>query len=434
MANETEVEFGDPDRISPAGPAVEREALVSPGPRLQWKSKWLAAVAAALLLGAGAVEVYRYYAIRETTDDAQIDGHIDPIAPRVGGTVVAVKVEENQYVEKGTVLVQLDPKDYQVALDRAAADLAEAEAAARAARTEVPVTTTTTDSQINSAQAALTRVQRGVVVAAKDVDTARARLALTKARVREAEAAYTKSSQDLQRMKLLIAKDEISQQQYDAAVAAAETDRAAQDSAQAGVEEAEREVEAANARLAQSRESVPEAEAALATARTAPQRTAITRERAASAAAKVEIARAELEKARLNLEYTTVRAPVSGVIAVKNVEVGQVLQPGQPLLAIVPLEDIWVKANFKESQLANVRPGQKVEIFVDAYGRRYKGYVESLAAATGSRTSLLPPENATGNYVKVVQRLPVRIRFEKGQDPQHLLRPGMSVEPTVITR
>jgi membrane fusion protein (multidrug efflux system) len=434
MDRQTAVGPGDAGRKNPGESGADGGNPSRPRLRLQRRTKWLGALGVLLILVAAGFEVYRYYAIRVSTDDAQIDGHIDPIAPRVGGTVIAVNIEENQYVEKGTVLVQLDPRDYRVALDRALADLAEAEAEARAAGTEVPVTTTTTKNQVTSSQAVLTRVQSGVVVAQKDVDTAQARLVLAKARVREAQAIYTKAAQDLERMKLLIAKDEISQQQYDAAVAAAETARAAQDSAQAAVEEAQREIQAAEARLAQSRESVPEAQAALATARTAPQRTAITRERAASAAARVKMARAEVERAQLNLDYTTVKAPVGGVITVKNVEIGQVLQPGQPLLAIVPLEDIWVKANYKENQLKNIRPGQKAEIYVDANGRTYRGYVESLAAATGARTSLLPPENATGNYVKVVQRLPVRLRFEKGQDPGHLLRPGMSVEPTVITK
>ncbi|HYK87846.1 MAG TPA: HlyD family secretion protein [Acidobacteriota bacterium] len=401
--------------------------------RLRRRAKWLAGGGAILVLAALAV-TYRYYSIRESTDDAQIDGHVDPISARIGGTVAAVKIEENQHVQKGALLVQLDPTDYRVALDRARANLAEAEAAAKAAQTEVPVTSTATINQISSSQAMLARAQAGVLVAAREVDSARARLSLSSAKVREAEATYTKASQDLERMKLLIAKDEISRLQFDDAVAAADTARAVRDSAQAAVEEAEKAVEAAEARLTQSRESVPEAQAALATARTAPQRTAIQRDRAASAAARVSIARSEVEKARLNLDYTSLSAPVSGIISEKNVEVGQVIQAGQPLFAIVPLGDIWVKANFKENQLKNMRPGQKVEISVDAYGRVYNGYIESVAAVTGARVSLLPPENATGNYVKVVQRVPVRIRFDKGQDPEHLLRPGMSVEPTVITR
>jgi membrane fusion protein (multidrug efflux system) len=437
MSKQFAVETDDDNKLKANVPPKEKNGWgerMRTNPRLRRRAKWLVAFAAVLVLAA-LVVAYQHYTVRETTDDAQIDGHIDPISARVGGTVVSVKIDENQYVAKGSLLVQLDPKDYQVALERAKADLADAEAAAKAARTEVPVTSTTTANQLDSSQAALTKAQGGIVVATKEVDAARARLVLMKARVREAQANYTKASQDLERMKQLIAKDEVSRQGYDAAVAAADASQAALDSAQASVDEAGKSVEAAEARLAQSHYSVSEAEAVLATARTAPQQTSIIRDRAASAAAKVQIAEAEVEKAQLNLDYTTVLAPVSGVINMKNVEVGQVVQPGQPMFAIVPLEDIWVKANYKENQLKNMRPGQPVEISVDAYGgRKYKGYVESIAAATGARTSLLPPENATGNYVKVVQRVPVRIRFEKGQDPEHLLRPGMSVEPTVITK
>jgi membrane fusion protein (multidrug efflux system) len=211
--------------------------------------------------------------------------------------------------------------------------------------------------------------------------------------------------------------------------------RAAQDSAQAAVGEAQKAIEAAQARVAQARHAIPEAQAGLDTANTAPHQTAITRDRAESAAARVQVARANLEQAELNLNYTVVRAPVNGIVSMKTVEVGQIVQPGQPLLALVPLDDIWVKANFKESQLKGMRTGQSAEISVDAYGgRTYQGHVESIAAATGERFSLLPPENATGNYVKVVQRVPVKIVFEKGQDPEHLLRPGLSVVPTVLTR
>ncbi len=436
MAKQPTSETGKEDRLTANDFPEEkndRAGRLRGTPRLRRRTMWLAAGGAIVALAVLAA-AYKYYAIRETTDDAQIDGHIDPISARVGGTVVSVKIEENQYVEKGALLVQLDPKDYQVALDHARADLSEAEAAASAARTAVPITSTTTSSQVSSSQANLTKTQSGVTVAAKEVETARARLLLSKARVREAQATCTKAAQDLERMNQLIGKDEISQQQYDDAVAAAAVSQAARDSAQAAADEAEKAVEAAEARLAQARESVTEAEATLATARTAPEQTAIKRDQAVSASARVEIAKAEVERAQLNLTYTTVTAPVSGIITVKNVEVGQVIQPGQPLFAIVPLDDIWVKANFKEVQLKHMRPGQRAEISVDAYGRTYSGYVESIAAATGARTSLLPPENATGNYVKVVQRVPVRIRFDKGQDPQHLLRPGMSVEPTVITR
>jgi membrane fusion protein (multidrug efflux system) len=395
---------------------------------------WLLVILSTLIL-AGTKAAYDYYKVRESTDDAQIDGHINPISARVGGTIIKVNVVENQYVAKGTVLAQLDPRDYEVAVEKAKADLQEAEASANAARTEVPVTSTTTASQVDSASAALAKAESGIVVAGKEVDLARARLTLAKARLREADANYTKASQDLERLKLLIAKDEISRREYDTAVTAHDAAQAARDSARASVEEAEKGIETAEARLLVSRSNIPEAQAGLSTARTAPERTSIVRARAASAEAKVAISRAVLSQTQLNLDYTTIRAPVDGIIGQKNVELGQIVQQGQPLLAIVPLEDIWVKANFKENQLKKMRLGQVVEIEVDAYGgRTYMGHVESISAATGARFSLLPPENSTGNYVKVVQRVPLRIRFDQGQDPEHLLRPGMSVVPTVFVR
>ncbi len=395
---------------------------------------WIIVVVVILALIAG-LPLYRYYSVRESTDDAQIDGHINQIAARVGGTVVSVKVDDNQTVVQGTLLLQLDTRDYEVALQRAQADLAEAEAQAKAASLQVPITTTTTASQISAAQAVLSQTESGATVAARDVETARARFALAQSRVREARVNRTKALQDLQRLKQLIAKDEVSQQEYDNAVTGEEAARALEDSAQAAVAEAEKAIEAAQARFGQARHAIPEAQAGVNTASTAPQQTAATRDRAASAVAKAQVAKANLEQAKLNLEYTSVRAPVNGIVSMKTVEVGQIVQAAQPLLAVVPLEDIWVKANFKESQLKNMRPGQPAEFSVDAYGgRTYRGHVESIAAATGARFSLLPPENASGNYVKVVQRIPVKIVLEKGQDPEHLLRPGMSVVPTVFTK
>jgi len=370
------------------------------------RARWIVIAAAALVLVLGVV-TWRYFAVRESTDDAQIDAHLNPVAARVGGTVSAVLVSDNQYVEKGAVLVTIDPADIKVALARAQADLAENEASSRAAGRTVPLTSMTATAQEGAASG--------------DSGGADARLVAVRAQLREAEARERLAGQDLERLKPLIAKDEISQQQYDTAVSAADAARAARDAAAAAVAAAQKAAAAAQARLAQvstSREQVD-----------------IVAARAASAAAKVEMARAALEQARLNLSYTEVRAQVNGVVSRRTAEVGQVVQPGQPLLALVSLDDIWVTASFKESQLRTIRPGQPVEIGVDAYGgRKYRGRVYSIAAATGARFSLLPPENATGNYVKVVQRVPVKIVFEQGQDKERVLRPGMSVVPTVITR
>jgi membrane fusion protein (multidrug efflux system) len=369
------------------------------------RARWI--VLGAVIAAVAAALAGWHYSGRVSTDDAQIDGHIVPVSPRVPGTVLAVKATDNQFVEAGTVLVELDPRDYQVALERAKADVAEAEASAQAARTNVPVTTTTTASQLSGARS--------------ETGTADARLRSAQARLKDAEAKESKAEHDLARMKTLLAKDEVSQQEHDAAAVAAESARAAREAAQAAVKEAEEGIGVAAARLDE--------------ARTAPQQVGIMRARAASAEARVVQARAALARAQLELDYATIKATASGVVSKKTVEIGQVIQPGQPLMAIVPLDDIWVTANFKESQLQKIRPGQKAVVSVDAYGgRRYRGHVDSIAPATGARFSLLPPENATGNYVKVVQRVPVKIVFEKGQDSEHVLRPGMSVVPTVYVR
>lgn len=353
------------------------------------------------------VLVWRHFAVRVSTDDAQIDGHVNAVSARVGGTVAAVLVADNQYVEKDTVLVRIDPRDYEIAMARAEADLAENEAAARAAHTGVPVASTMSSSQETAA--------------GSEMQGAEARLLAARARLREAEAKETKAALDLGRLKPLLAKDEVSRQDYDAAVSDAEAVHAARESAQASVGEAEKAVEAARARLAQ--------------ARTGPEQVTIQKAHADSASAKADMARAALAQAKLNLEHTEVRAAVSGVVSRRSVEVGQVVQPGQPLLAVVPLEGVWVVANYKENQLRGIRPGQPAVVEVDAYGgREYHGKVESIAAATGARFSILPPENASGNYVKVVQRVPVKIVLDAGQDPEHLLRPGMSVVPTILTR
>lgn len=398
------------------------------------RAKWLL-VAVVLAVIAALAGVWHHYSIRETTDDAQIDGHIIPISARVGGTVASVEVRDNQYVEAGTVLVKLDPRDYQVAVESARADLANAQAAAQAARTGIPVTSTTAGSQVSTSQAKVEMAQAGVSASRQQIEAAQARRNAAQARVNEAQANYTKAARDLERMKQLISKDEISQQQYDASVAAEESARATVESARADLAEAVQTIAVAESHLAQARAGVNQAHAELESSRTAPQQIAITRSHAASAEARVQEAQAALDQAELNLQYSVVKAPVGGQISKKSVEAGQIIQPGQSLLAIVPLEDIWVTANFKETQLKAMRPGQPVTISVDAYGgRKYQGHVESISAATGEKFSLLPPENATGNYVKVVQRVPVKILFEKGQDPEHLLRPGMSAEPTVITK
>jgi membrane fusion protein (multidrug efflux system) len=367
-------------------------------------ARWLFIMLAILAVAVGAY-VWHYYSMRESTDDAEIDGHIVPVSPRVGGTVIGIDVSDNQYVEKGAILGQLDPKDYQVALEHARADLANAQAAAAAVGTGIPIVSTTTTSTLSSSHAALN-------AARKEVEAAQAH-------TREAEANYTKVAADLKRAALLVAKEEISQQQYDAAVAAEQSAKAS--------------VEAAQAMVASAQSHVAQAEAGVRAAQTGPHQVAVTRARAAEAQAAVLRARAVVDQAELNLQYTTVRAPFAGVVSKRSAEPGQVISAGQPIFSLIDLENIYITANFKETQLGHMCPGQPAIIHVDTFRHDYRGYVDSFSGATGERFSLLPPENATGNFVKVVQRLPVKLVLEKGEDPKHDLRPGMSVEPTVMT-
>jgi membrane fusion protein, multidrug efflux system len=369
------------------------------------QAKWIIAALVILLL-IGGFFIWRYYAVRESTDDAQIDGHINPISARVTGTVLNVLHDDNEVVQAGTLLVELDPKDYQVAVDRARADLANAQANAIAANVGVPLTQTTSSSQLLAADA-------GVKGAQRDIESARAKL-------NDAQAMYAKTSADLKRMEQLIAKDEISHQQYDAAVAANNSAKA--------------QVDAATSAIASAESHAAQSQAQAEAARTVPEQLKVTRARAGAATAEVQRAVSALAQAELNLQYTKIVAPVTGVLSKRSVEPGQTVQAGQPLFSIVNLDDIWTTANFKETQLRDMKVGQRAKIKVDAYGREFSGTVESIGGATGARFSLLPPENATGNYVKVVQRIPVRIRFDKGQDPNHQLRPGMSVEPVVFTK
>lgn len=409
-------------------------SLTETPPAAGKKSRFrLIAMALALLGVLIAVPLYFYYSVRESTDDAQVDGHIVPISPRINGTVISVEVNDNEVVQAGKVLVKLDPADYQVALARAEADLADAVAAAREAQVNVPLISINTHSEMRTTSAGVDEGRAGVLTAERQVEAANARLASSKARVSEAQANSVKAGKDLGRLKELVDKDEISKQQYDAAVASAEATKAQVETAQASVNEAAHNVDVAQSSLNQTKARLSSSEVLAAQSTSVrPQQQAASEARYKSALAKVQQRQAAVDQAKLNLDYTVIKAPVNGLVSRKVAEPGQILQPGQQLMAIVPLDDVWITANFKETQLKKMQIGQEVEIEVDAYGgRTYKGRIESIAAASGSRFSLLPPENATGNYVKVVQRVPVKILLDKGQDKEHLLRPGMSVVPTV---
>ncbi|MEO8050488.1 MAG: HlyD family secretion protein [Acidobacteriota bacterium] len=370
----------------------------------------------------------------ESTDDAEIDGNVVAISSRVAGHVSEVLVQDGQVVNKGDVLVKLDPKDFEIAVERAKADLNNELANLQTSRSDVPLTTATTASTLNGARSTQQDAAEAISYAEQQQSVAQARLSLARANVKVADANANKTAQDVERYKALVAKDEISKQQYDQAVAAAEAAKATVDAQQAAVVEAQHAVGAADVAVRQARAKLGHAEAEVQTALTGPQRVTITQSQVAVARAKVAQRQADLDQALLNLQYTTVTAPIGGVIGKKNINPGQNVAVGQQMMAIVPLEDLWVTANFKETQLKDMRVGQKVKLSVDAYGRDYTGTVQSIAGASGAKFSLLPPENATGNFVKVVQRIPVRIAFDPGQTSDHLLRPGMSVVPSVRVR
>jgi membrane fusion protein (multidrug efflux system) len=355
----------------------------------------------------------------EDTDDAQVNGHLIQVSSRISGQVAKVDVEENQLVKAGDVIAELDPSDYEVAVENAEAALASAQANAAAADVNVPITSINTGSNLTTADANLSGSHAGVGQAERELDAARAR-------VTQAQANYTKAQADLERYKPLVEKDVISKQQFDAAVAAADATKAAVADATASEQAAEDGVRVALEREAQ-------AQAGLKYAQTGPQQVAAQSARAKQAQAQVAQAQAQLDQAKLNLGYTRIVAPTAGIITRKSVEVNQNLAPGQNLLTLVSLEGLWVTANFKETQLKHMAAGQDVEIKVDATGKTYHGKVTQIGGATGSVLSLFPPENATGNYVKVVQRVPVRIDFTNlaNEDPNHELRPGLSVEPKV---
>ncbi len=364
--------------------------------------------------------LWRYFNSYESTDDAQIDGHLNPVSARVSGHVQKLLVEDNQYVQAGQALVQIDPSDYQVLVARAQADYDNAVAAAKSAGVNIPITTASAGGQLSSAEAEVETAQANLLAARQQTDVANAQLM-------QADANNTKAQNDLARYKQLVSKQEISQQQYDQAYAASQAGAAGVDATRAGVAAAQQQVKAAQSRVLQ-------AQANLRSAQTAPQQVASIRSRAQSAEALVEQKKAELDAAKLNLQYTSITAPVNGVVTNRTVEAGQNVQPGQELMRIINLDDIWVTANFKETQLRHMSVNQPVTIHVDTTGKDYKAHLQSFAGASGAITSLLPPENATGNFVKVVQRIPVKITFDQGETKAHDLRPGMSVEPKVWLR
>jgi membrane fusion protein, multidrug efflux system len=406
------------DRTKPL-PATERDYHTRPS-RTQSSGFRIAIVIAIIVLLVIGFFAYRYFTSYESTDDAQVDGHINSVSGRISGHVIKLNVQDNQYVSAGTVLVEIDPADYQLAYERAKADYADAQASALAAGVNVPITSVSTSSQVSATEADVNSARAGIEVALHQYQAAKAQL-------QQAEANDVKAQNDLGRYKQLVAKQEISHQQYDQAVASALASAA-------GVEAARATGDAAQQQVTQAQGKLVQAQANWANARTAPKQMQITRAKAASAQAEVQRMKANLDQAQLNLQYTKIVAPVNGIVSDRTVEVGQNVAPGQELMKVINLDDIWITANFKETQLRDMRVGQLVTLEVDANGRKYNGKVESIAGASGARFSLLPPENATGNYVKVVQRIPVKILLDPESNKDHQLRPGMSVTPKVQIR
>jgi membrane fusion protein (multidrug efflux system) len=369
-----------------------------------------------LVVLVGGIFLWRYLSSYESTDDAQADVHLYPVSARISGYVIKVNVDDNQWVEKGAVLVEIDPKDYEVAVAQAQANLSNAEATAQSLNITVPITSVNSSSQLESTASDVVNTTAGIVAAERQLTAAHAQL-------EQAEANDVKAQDDLRRYKLLVDKKEVAEQVYDQALAAARSSTATVAAARANESAAQQFV-----KQAQSREV--QAEANHQNAETGPQQVSSTKARARAAVADVEEKRALLEQAQLNLGYTKIVAPVSGEVN-KTVVVGLNVVAGQQLLTVVPLDGVWVTANFKETQLRHMRVGQKAEIHIDSSGRRLKGHVDSIAGATGPLFSLLPPENATGNYVKIVQRVPVKIVLEPGENHDRQLRPGMNVVPDV---
>jgi membrane fusion protein (multidrug efflux system) len=397
---------------SASEPPARKEGFFQKNPRAP-----IYLVLAVIVLAVLAFFAYGYFSSYEDTDDAQVDGHLMPLSARISGYVTAVNVNDNQTVHQGDVLAEIDPHDYEVALAKAEADLADAEATARAQNIAIPITRINTTSQIDVNKADVDNAEAGILSAQEQFEVAKAQLD-------QAKANDVKAQNDVMRYKQLVDKQEISQQQYDQAVAAGKASSANVIGAESSAASAQQAIAQAKAKLAQAKANLNYAE-------TAPRQVATTEARASSADAAVMQKQTAVDQAKLNLQYTKIIAPVDGVVT-KNAEVGMNISPGQQLFSIVPLQDVWITANFKETQLKKMRVGQRVDIKVDANGRVYKGKVDSFANSSGARTSLLPPENATGNYVKVVQRVPVKIVLDPpDQNKDLLLRLGMSVEPKV---
>jgi membrane fusion protein (multidrug efflux system) len=431
MSIEIEVGLENAVKMKPTGEELRLEeppkGLANP------KVKRLLFLGGAVVL-ATVIGLFVYYRHRVSTDDAQVDGHITQISSKVYGRVAEVPVTDNQEVKAGDVLVKLDPRDYQAALDQAKAQLALAESDARSAGVDVPRTQLSVQGGTSSADAQLAGAQADLMRAQTAYDEAKtADLAWAQANVEKSKASALLAEADLGRYTPLIRKGEISKQQFDAAKANADASASALKADQEKLAQAERSIDIAKAQLGAAEAHVQQAQAGVVSAKADTKQVLMRQADAQGKVAKVEQARAAVEAAKLSVEYATVVAPVDGVATHKQVEVGQIVQQGQGLMVVIPLRDVWVTANFKETQLRSMKAGQKAQVKVDTYGKTFSGHVDSIAGATGAVLSLLPPENATGNYVKVVQRVPVKIVLDPIPQEKAVLRPGMNVVATVIS-
>ena len=372
------------------------------------------------LLIAGGVGVYFWLQSREfeSTDDAEVEAHLNAISSRVDGAVTRVYVDDNQFVKAGDPLVDLDPRDFQVAVDQARAQVAQAHSQVTAQQPNVPITQNESSTNITGAEAEVANAEAAIGVSERDRESAVARLA-------EAEANAAKARADLSRYTMLIKNEEVSQQEFDQVAATAKAQEATVNANRAAVESAARTVQQRQAQLAQVNSRLAQIQ------RNAPEQLAIRQANVQSQQANQQTAQAMLEQAELKLGYTKIVAPAAGIVLKRSAEVGERINAGQQLLMIAQIGDIWVTADFKETQMHNIHPGQSARIHVDALRLNFEGYVETIGGSTGAIASVLPPENATGNYIKVVQRIPVRLRFKPNQNGLDRLRPGMSVEPDV---
>ncbi len=430
MADVEEKQDAAQGRDSAEEPEAPKKDL--PGRRRMIRFVLLALIVVAVVV---AIPVSAYYSARESTDDAQVDGDVIPVSARVVGTVTEVLVRDNQAVKAGQPLVRLDAADYQVSEAQAEAALASAQANTSESSVNVPLTNINTRTLVTTSSSQTTEAQAAVASSQQGVNAAQARLNSANADLVGKQADLVKAQKDLARFKDLVEKDEISKQDYDAAVAAEQGAAADVETAKADAVAAQHTLDQAIAQVAQSRAKLATAVAQQRQSEELrPKQQAVSEARHKQAEAQVKQSQANLAQARLNIGYTVIKAPVDGVVSRKTAEPGMQVSPGQQIMALVPLDNVWVTANFKETQLRKMRVGQRVEIEVDTYGsgRKYHGYIESVAAASGAKFSLLPPENATGNYVKVVQRVPVKILLDRGENHDHLLIPGMSVNPVVL--